>query len=304
MKKHFPVILAGVSVLMSLVLLIQVFRLENTVKHNQEQLTQELAQFRNPLYNILNSIADQTGYTLSAAEDAVKSVDRFALHPSGLDADTRILRSGISIVLDEWSSDTTAELDVSLDDSHFSIPLTVENGVCTGEMEFPTKQIEDLRMELRYTRSGVHYREEVGSWNDLAALLPVQHSYSAASELTHQDDVYTVEHIEFSPISYDLTVPDVTETEFRFYQNDSELILTVPITPTRSGGDNIFGALTYVCGPRTIPLTYWHSLNVTFCCRDEYGLHYEFPLYRWYAGPHGEIFSDSLNNHPVELSWD
>lgn len=304
MKKHFPAILAGFSVLMSLVLLIQVFRLEAIVKQDQEQRVQELVQFQNSISDYLGFIGNQTTQALDASKDVNSVVDYFALQPRGLDEETRTLRAGISIHLDEWSDDTTAQLAVTIDRQPLTVPLTLEKGVCTGEMTLPVDAIDRIDMELLTTRGGVHYREKVGFWTNLAGLLPVQHSSFSTSGLVSENGSYTLDHLDFMPISYNAAVPALTETEFHFYQNDTELILSVPTAPARSGDDDIFGALTYDCGPCTIPLTYWHSLNVTFCCRDEYGLHYEFPLYRWYVGPHGEIFSDFLNNHPVELSWD
>lgn len=238
---------------------------------------------------------------IAELEQGAELIAGYELQPAGIDAERKTLLADMVLTLRQWTADTSVELHVFVGEEWtYSFPA-VESGVCRGRVELPIENSESLRMVASVTSGGVTTREEVGSWWDIASLLPVQLSGFGGATPRYEDGMVQLHHYQADLFDgQDRYGIRVREPEFRMYLNDIP-VQTQPGTEQEDGG-----LVQYECLIEPMTCEPGDTFRMTFTCRDEFGLAYEFTLGLW-SIPEEEGRLEELpaeEPHRPVLIWD
>ena len=134
-----------------------------------------------------------------------------------------------------------------------------------------------MSLSARSTTGGVTAREDLGTWHDVAALLPLRQSGTSVSGPTYREGALRGQ--------VDICIEgegQVLEPVFRIYVSGEE---AEEIPGEISQGMDSSAGTCYAPATQDqrleIPCTPGDTVAVTFFCRDSYGLGYEFPAAAW-----------------------
>lgn len=201
--------------------------------------------------------------------ESEKQISDHTLTPTGLDAGTRSLLAEASVTLKEWRADTQVTLVVTAGAETREFPMTQRSdGGFIASVAIPVEEREELQaLSLVINNDGTIRREELGGWNDLTTLLPVQLVGYGGSKPVYRNGT-------LSQSSFSVDVNDIGQVGmpvFRLYRND-ELVWE---ERAKKADDQL------ECPAWSIPYETRDKVEFTFACRDPYGLGYEFPLEFW-----------------------
>ena len=209
----------------------------------------------------------------------------------------RCLNLAVSFILKEWKEDTGAELLWAGDGGTVgegSAPLTGDGkGTFTGVLEIP---LDRGRLEFTLaliTRDGEdERRENLDGVYDTGELLPVQCGFQG-EQVEYLKGVFTVYECEA-----DLYGRAETEGHvFRLRRNDEIVMEQVAEPGDRSN--------RYFCGKLSSEAQPGDQMALTFFCRDENGLGYEFMLRNWIAVEERDVARGSSEWEDwLKLTWD
>jgi len=295
MKKNW---ISIVSLVLNVVLLVSVISLGGKLERTEDNLRGWINHVEREVQTSVEAISRNVE---NAVEEATKQVAAFELQPAGIDTERQTLLADVVLTLRQWTADTSVELHVFVGEEwSYSFP-TVENGICRGHVELPIENSESLWMVASVTSGGVTTREEVGSWWDIAALLPVQMSGFGGATPRYEDGMVQLHHYQADLFDgHDRYGIRVQEPEFRMYLNDV-LVQTQPGTEQEDGG-----LVQYECTIEPIACEPGDTFRMIFTCRDEFGLGYEFTLGLW-SVPEEEGRLEELpaeEAHRPVLTWD
>lgn len=263
--------------------------LEQRISDTQMNLTRDVQDLKSSLY-------------LQALE-AESLVRRWDYTPS-LNREKRCLDVEISVVLKEWGEETAAELlwyGENDGGGGGAVPLSGDGtGTFTGRLEIPLDEVgTDIGLGLVTRDGGVRRREELGLLGSVSELLPVQcHSGKFWAAAEYLQDVFSVYECvaELNHVNY----PGLPETEghvFRLRRNGD-----IAAEQAAEPGDR---SNSYFCGRLSAEVRPGDNVALTFFCRDENGLGYEFLLQSWVAVEERDIAQGSPEwaDWP-RLTWD
>ena len=265
-----------------------------------ENLERRISDMQIAIMDDIRSM-ESTVYTQLREED--KLVQNWDYTPS-VNMEKRCLDLEVSAVLKKWREDTAAAVVWVGDgnsDGQGSAPLTGDGkGTFVGVLEIP---LDRGRLEFSLdivTRDGTgQRRENLGGVYDTGELLPVQCTYQGGrTQAEYLKGVFTA--YECNAELYTKTSPGGIETEgqvFRLRRN-GEIAAEQAAEP----GD---GSNSYFCGRLASEAQPGDRMTLTFFCRDENGLGYEFLFQSWIAveerdvAPGGSEWEDWLR-----LTWE
>lgn len=224
---------------------------------------------------------------------------------SSVNMEKRCLDLEVSAVLKKWREDTAAELLWIGDGGSLgegSAPLTGDGkGTFTGVLEIP---LDRGRLEFSLdivTRDGTgQRRENLDGVYDTGELLPVQCTYQGGRiQAEYLKGVFTVYECgaELYTKHYAARAFETEGHVFRLRRNDE-----IAAEQAAEAGDRLD---EYSCGKLSAEAQPGDRMALTFFCRDENGLGYEFLLRSWVAveerdvAPGGSEWEDWLR-----LTWD
>lgn len=240
---------------------------------------------------------------VQAVQRDVKSgdqlVQRWDYAPS-VNMDRHCLDVEISVVLKEWGEDSAAELlwyDENDGGGGGSVPLSGDGtGTFAGRLEIPLDGAgTDIGLGLMTRDGGVRRREELGLLGSVSELLPVRCDFQAGRiQAEYMKDVFTVYECGAELYTNSL------ETEghvFRLRRNGD-----VAAEQAAEPGDRLD---SYFCGRLSTEVGPGDEMALTFFCRDENGLGYEFLLQSWVAVEERDVAlgSPEWTSWP-RLTWD
>lgn len=228
-------------------------------------------------------------------------------YTSSVNRETRSLDVAVSVTLKEWQADTAAELLWTNENGHGEgdgIPLSGDGaGVFTGTLELPLAGLSGGNLlDVKITNGETARRESLGYLGDAATLLPVQcYSYGVGGPtlswyasrpdlLTISDCDVNLEGCKGEPL------PDLSNQVFRLRRNGE-----IAEETTAMYGETIG---QYTCEEMSIEVQPGDEMELTFFCRDNSGLGYEFSLRSWTVNENGVEEQASPEESWPRLTWD
>lgn len=280
-----------------------------------EALRQEMWNAQKGILNDFNSMRQQvTGLSARIAEGE-KLVRDWELAPTGMDKETNSLLTEVSLNLKEWRADTEVWL-TARQGSNTNIVYLGSNGTGQFSGSLPVSLAgETLSLEVRVAGGGTSRQEELGGWDDVSMLLPVQISGSGYGEPTYRNGVFSVDDYSVNLTDRNYEPAAVKEPAF-YLQRNGETVWEAEGVPrmdawaasglsmeeAREAGLAVEGSYS-IDGPAEAECQPGDTVALFFTCRDEYGLKYTFPLESWQVDGDGRMPVTAPGSSPA-LSWD
>ena len=251
-------------------------------------------------------IWEQVDILQSQLQEEEKLIADCSLEPMGLDLEARALLADVALQLKEWGADTSAVLQVELAGDRVAFPMTAAgDGVFTASVSLPVEQKEDTVpvLTLLAETGGVTVREDVDNIPRTFDLMPVARGVSGGGSLRWRDgQLLLPSGFSFTPYDFADNNITVQEPQFRLYRNGEQVLQEEAMH--RAGNPRIphcyYLRETNEDGRgQEIPVegVPGDIILLTFSCRDEYGLEYEFYIEGW------EIGEDDVENYEADLLW-
>lgn len=251
----------------------------------------------------------------SRIAEGEKLVRDWELAPTGMDKETNSLLTEVSLNLKEWRADTEVRL-TARQGSNTNIVYLGSNGTGRFSGSLPVSLAgEALSLEVRVDGGGTSRQEELGGWDDVSMLLPVQISGSGYGEPTYRNGVFSVDDYSVNLTDRNYEPAAVKEPAF-YLQRNGETVWEAEGVPrmdawaasglsmeeAREAGLAVEGSYS-VDGPAEAECQPGDAMALFFTCRDEYGLKYTFPLESWQVDGDGRMPVTAPRSSPA-LSWD
>ena len=296
-KRWIPVVSLVLNVVLLVLLLFQGSRLEQLGRSTANDVASTMTQVRR--------IWEQVDILQSQLQEE-KLIADCSLEPTGLDMEARALLADVALQLKEWGADTSAVLQVELAGDRVAFPMTAAgDGVFTASVSLPVEQKEDTVpvLTLLAETGGVTVREDVDNIPRTFDLMPVARGVSGGGSLRWRDgQLLLPSGFSFTPYDFADNNITVQEPQFRLYRN-GEMVLQEEAVH-RAGNPRIPHCYylweTNEDGRgQEIPVegVPGDIILLTFSCRDEYGLEYEFYIEGW------EIGEDDVENYEAAQLW-
>ena len=251
-------------------------------------------------------IWEQVDILQSQLQEEEKLIADCSLELTGLDMETRSLLTEATVTLRQWGTDTSAVLQVELAGDRVAFPMTAAgDGVFTASVSLPVEQKEDTVpvLTLLAETGGVTVREDVDNIPRTFDLMPVARGVSGGGSLRWRDgQLLLPSGFSFTPYDFADNNITVQEPQFRLYRNGEQVLQEEAVH--RAGNPRIphcyYLRETNEDGRgQEIPVegVPGDIILLTFSCRDEYGLEYEFYIEGW------EIGEDDVENYEAAQLW-
>ena len=297
-KRWIPVVSLVLNVFLLVLLLLQGSRLEQLGRSTANDVASTMTQVRR--------IWEQVDALQTQLWEGEKLIADYSLEPTGLDMEAHALLADVALQLKEWGADTSAVLQVELAGDRIAFPMTAAgDGVFTASVSLPVEQKEDTVpvLTLLAETGGVTVREDVDNIPRTFDLMPVARGVSGGGSLRWRDgQLLLPSGFSFTPYDFADNNITVQEPQFRLYRNGEMVLKEEAVHRARNHriphcyylretNEDGRGQEIPVEGvPGDIIL-------LTFSCRDEYGLEYEFYIEGW------EIGEDDVENYEADLLW-
>jgi len=262
------------SLTLNVVLLVSVISLDGKLEDTKWTLRSYIENAE----STIQSSVDQIEWNVeNAVKEATKLVTDFDVEPVGFDAETHSLEVMLRLSLRQWSPDTTVAVETTIGDDRSIQILPIDaSGNCSGIMLFPVEKNQEIHVAAAITTGGVTSREELASWWDFSAMLPIQLGSWGGSLPEYQDGMLRMESFLVCMDSLnDGYGISVDAPEFRVYLND-ELAKTQP--GNEFPDEDI---MQYDCVLEGVPCKSGDTMRLAFSCKDAFGLGYEYNLGIW-----------------------
>ena len=266
MKKNWLPIL---SIGLNIVLLFTVYLLSGDIKNLRSDLENDLRSLEN---TVERELSDAVYQVRNELDQAARLHTDYGLEPTGLDAGTKSLLAEVFAELKTWGADTSVTLLMTQGGEETTIPMTHAG---SGRFEAPVSlstESGEIWLSLLVTAGGSTTREDLGGWGDVSMLLPLQMNGWGWSDPQYKDGTLVLGQQSVSIEDLDGNPAHAQECGFCIYINE-EWTMT-------GGNDDAYGSFE-VESMTLEDVALGDEVSVSFVCRDEYGLRYEFPLYTW-----------------------
>lgn len=267
-----------------------------------------LSELERDIWNAQNSVMnnisrmDQRLSSLYAELESADDLVRDWEYHTSVDMEKRRLNADITVNLKEWNEDTAVDVvweNLYGESLEGTVRLTgTPAGSFRGTLGLPgLERLNEISVAAVITNGGTQRRENLGSLGDVAGLLPLQCSgwglggpmYSA------KEGTFTVSGCEAELYGQSQKVPVIKDPIFRLARNGE--------TVAEQAAEQEDRLDSYTCGELSAGCRPGDKLCLTFLCKDENGLSYEFYLYGWTVDENG--FRDeyaSYGEYP-KLTW-
>ena len=208
----------------------------------------------------------------------------------------------VSVPLKVWRADTVVELlwtNVNGKGGEGYVPLTGDGvGTFSGTLELPLAELSgEYAADVKIINGETQRRESLGYLGDFAGLLPVQCYGWGTGGPNYRDGVLTLTRCEAELQGYEKgDLPQLSGQVFRLRRNGD-----VAEEKTALYGETIN---QYACEALSAEARPGDEITLTFFCRDESGLGYEFFLNGWKIDENGIKDAVAPTTDWPRLSWD
>lgn len=269
-----------------------------------EELQRSMTDWDNEMLRRFQDLQNQVANVSDSLKEQGTPIESWTLEPTGLDSESRTLTADVVVQLRQWSPDSVVDLTITSSGKTERAALSVdETGVCRGEIAIPTARGE-IRLETAVTSGGVTVREDLGGWEGIYMLLPLQLSGSSVSGPTYQEGTLSS---NFDLVLANESGTTVVDPVFRIYRNGS-LEQEVEAEPsqtmsTGSSDDQVYApalpdqTMQLDCAPGD-------RIEVRFSCTDGYGLGYDFAYLSWAILEDGSVADQEITDWMMPLlTW-
>lgn len=266
-------------------------------------LEQDIWNAQNSVVNQVSQLSGQVSslrYDMDHAADLVLDWE----YTTAVNKKQRVLDVTVDLSLKEWSVDTAVWVNwTSLPDGRTgSEPLRGgKSGHLTGTLKLPVGGRREYALEAVIQNGESQRLEDLGYLGDTAGLLPVQcYSYGVGgptlSRYASRPDLLTISDCDVNLEGCKgEPLPDLSNQVFRLRRNGEIAEETAAMYGETIG--------QYTCEEMSIEVQPGDEMELTFFCRDESGLGYEFFLRRWSIGENGVEEQALPEESWPRLSW-
>ena len=139
-------------------------------------------EMRRGLNDVESTTRSETASVASRVErildERARVIADYELTPTGLDQETQTLLANWRVTLRQWSADTQVTAEMTVSGKKQSLSLEHQgSGVFSAPVSLPVKLGTGIDTAVvTVTTGGISSREEIGGWEDVSMLLPVQYS--------------------------------------------------------------------------------------------------------------------------------
>ena len=269
------------SLLLCLVLLVVLLGQNRQMQVQIDQLEYEVHQLRSSLTEEVRSVSSQVRQEL---EESQRVVADYSLQPKEVSQEEQALLADVRVSLKEWFSDTQVTLLARVGAETAELPTEGDGkGGFAARLAIPLGPSQEVRLTAKISGGGKHRSEELGSWSDIAQLLPLRNSGGGWDGPNYRDGTMS-SSFNISIEGRDGVPGPIENPRFRIYRN-GELVQTVSAVV-----DPYASATNGVCYTTETQGYRWQlecdpgdTVDIRFLCEDEYGLGYDFLFANWTA---------------------
>lgn len=237
-----------------------------------------------------------------AVRDADKLVQDWEVVSVSPDAEARCLRAEVSLRLKEWREGTRVLLTAIQGSDTRHAVMTGGGGQYTGVVELPVSSRE-VRLAVQVSAEGFQKEEELSGWESASMLLPVQcygWGFGEPDYARNADKSGTLTvtgcEVNLSGFEGRADLPQLSEQTFRLRRNEE-----IAAEKTAMYGETID---RYTCEELFAEAQIGDRILLTFFCRDENGLGYEFFLDGWEIDENGIKDAIAPETDWPRLTWE
>lgn len=217
------------------------------------------------------------------------------------DPASRSLRAEVSLRLKEWREDTQVHLAAVQGPDTRDIAMTGGGGRYSGTLELPVNSRE-VRLFARISAQGFQKEEDLSGWESASMLLPVQcfaWGMGGPDYVRDADNNGTLTvtgcEVNLTGFEGEAGLPQLSGQAFRLRRNEE-----IAAEGTAMYGDTID---RYTCQELSTEAHIGDRLILSFFCRDESGLGYEFFLNGWEIDENGIRDAMAPETDWPRLTW-
>lgn len=276
-------------------------RLEEYQRQMQNDIDDVRRSITTEIQNISNSIEQEL-------KEAECTISEYAFEPTGIDREARALLADVSVVVKEWYEDTEITLLVTTDGEERRVLMDSNgDGKYASQLTVPLERNFELYLDALISGGGMTKQETLGAWNEISMLLPLRTSGGGWSGPDYREGMLSS---QFSiTIEGQAGTPGpIIDPEFQIYQNGKlAQTLTAVIDPYSSSSIGACYTVDTEDNIWSMKCNIGDVVEVHFCCKDEYGLGYDFLFQTWSVDG---VTPDNLNSaggssgsEALVLSW-
>lgn len=265
-------------------------------------LQEQLARTETNLQMETRRLDERVVAVQRAVRDADKLVQDWEVVSVSPDAEAQCLRAEVSLRLKEWREDTQVQLTANQGPDTREATMTGGGGRYTGTLEFPVNSRE-IRLSARINAEGLRKEEELSGWESASMLLPVQcygWGFGEPDYARNEDKTGTLTvtgcDVNLSGFEGRADLPQLSEQTFRLRRNEE-----IAAEGTAMCGETID---RYTCEELFAEAQIGDRILLTFFCRDENGLGYEFFLDGWEIDKNGIKDAIAPETDWPRLTWE
>lgn len=282
MKKNWMQLL---SLLLSVVLLVLLFKQNQTIK----DLQSSLQNVENRMYNLEDDVRGISGDVTRAMEEAANPILNWEVQPAGIDKENQRLLANVVLEMKTWQEDTVVHLETVVGADQHILALPVNSvGTCSGVMQFPVNEQCEVTLAAVVTSGGVTTREELGGWGDISMLLPLQSDGGGWSGPEYREGVLSSQ-FDISVTGWDYQQPgEIRDPKFQVYRNGEPVqTFGAVIDPSAGSSSGVCYTVDTEDHRWSLECDEGDVIEIRFLCQDEFGLGYDWLFANW--TPEGEI---------------
>lgn len=267
-----------------------------------------LSELEQDIWNAQNSVMDHVSrmdQRLSSLYAELESADDLVQdwhYTTSVDMEKLRLNTDVTVNLKEWSEDTAVDVvwkNLYGESLEGTVRLTgTPAGSFRGTLDLPgLERLNEISLNAVITNGGTQRRENLGSLGDVAGMLPLQCESWGISGPSYQGNVFTLSNCSATLYSKSEQVPEEIEgAVFRLTRNGK----AVAERTAKQG----YTMGNYECDEEiSVECQAGDKLTLSFSCRDQYGLGYEFFLYGWEIAREGAIRDFAPDTDWPKLTW-
>lgn len=246
-----------------------------------DTLEQDLWNVQANLLDRQDQVMDEVDALREDVREGERLIADWSLEPAGLDSETQSLLAEVVLQLRQWGADTSVKLTIltPAGETVQTIPADA-GGICRGPVSLALGEQGGVSMTAAVTTEGVTIQEDLGGYEDLFMLLPVQVTGGSFGSPTYRDGKWSA-HIAVT-VKMESESVDVLDPAFAVYRNGS-LVQQVNAVVSRTletvGENKTAYAPDLPEETFSVEARQGDRIQISFTCKDGFGLGYAFPFF-------------------------
>lgn len=295
MKKNWIQI---TTLCLCIILLIVTFRQNQKLDDYQQQLQRQIDHLSLEINQETQNLSNHFDQKLSEAN---RIVSNYTLIPKSIDKENHVLITDVSVFLKEWHEESEMTLLGKVGNQNISVNMENEsNAKFVGQLSLPLDNNSEIFLSALISGNGMTKQEELGSWSDISMLLPLSSSGGGWSGPEYKDGLLSSQFT--IAIEYQKEPVIISNPVFKTFKNGNLVQTAAGIVDSAMSGDHY---VSYTIDTENniwdIKCEQGDTIEIHFCCEDEYGLGYDFLFKKWVIAE--EINELEVSENNLTLYW-